>query len=75
MDDFILIRLREEISKFYDKFYVGNVECMKNLHLALLEEYYDNAIFNNLNGVELRNKKIKFLTELQDVMNDMLYCK
>lgn len=74
MDDFILILMRKEISRFYDKFYIGNVECMKNMHLTLLEEHYDSKRFDNLSRTELRNQKIEFLTELQDAVNKILYC-
>lgn len=73
MDDFLLLRLRKDISYFYDTWYAGNVKNMKIMHLMFLEEYYDSNQFKGLTGIKLRKEKIKFLEKLQNSVNEALY--
>lgn len=73
--DFIYVRIKRDILEFYDKWYIGNVKCMKALHVQLLDEYYEPGQFNGLNGKALREAKVEFLSKLQNVVDMLWDCR
>jgi hypothetical protein len=60
--DLLYLRLRRDISKWYDT--NGDSEA-KALHLHLLRKNYDPARFVSDIGLE----RVKFLTELQEIVD------
>jgi len=60
--DLLYLRLRHDISKWYDE--NGDSEA-KAMHLHLLRKYYDPAKFMGDIGLE----RVKFLTELQGIVD------
>ncbi len=60
--DFLYLRLRSDISIWYDK---NSDSEAKALHLHLLRKYYDPARFVGDIGIE----RVKFLTELQGIVD------
>jgi len=73
--DFLYERMKRDILYFYDHWYIGNVNCMKNLHVELLTKRYDPNDFKGLTAKELRRKKHIFLTNLQNTINKSLDCR
>jgi hypothetical protein len=73
--DFIYERIRNDIIYFYDNWYMGNIECMKDLHISLLDSYYEPDHFKGLTSKELRTKKRKFLIDLQNMMDKLFDCR
>jgi len=75
MYDFIYERMRRDIIKFYNNWYMGNIKCMRELHTILLDEYYTPGQFKGLRGEQLRTAKLEFLTCLQNTIDNLLECK
>lgn len=69
MRDIFYERMRRNIIQFYDENYCGGlleIEATKQLHLTILDQEYDlnNFIHGNLN-----KNRVKFLTNVQDLVN------
>lgn len=58
--------LCHDVSDWYDKYYMGDVQTMKNLHIHKLTELYDPFDFKDGN---IRAKRIEFLTMVQGVVD------
>ena len=65
--DIFLTTLIRDVSKWYDKWYVGNLIAMKDFHIKMLLSYYDSNRFRNCN--DLCKERSNFLTEVQEVVN------
>ena len=65
--DVFLITLIRDVSKWYDKWYVGNLVAMKDFHTKMLLLYYDIDRFRNCNN--LCKERSNFLTEVQEVVD------
>jgi len=65
--DIFLIALIRDISMWYDKWYMGNLIAMKELHIKTLLSYYDKDRFKKCN--DLCKERISFLTEVQEIVN------
>jgi len=65
--DIFLITLIQDISKWYDKWYMGDIIVMKNFHVKILLSHYDTDRFRKCNN--LYEERIFFLTEVQDIVN------
>jgi len=65
--DVFLITLIRDVSKWYDKWYVGNLVAMKDFHIKMLLLYYDIDRFRNCNN--LCKERSNFLTEVQEVVD------
>lgn len=73
--DFIYERIKHDIIYFYDNWYIGNIKCMKDLHISLLDKYYKPEQFRGLTVEELRIQKHEFLTDLQNTIDKLFDCK
>ena len=65
--DVFLITLIRDVSKWYDKWYIGNLVAMKDFHTKMLLLYYDIDRFRNCNN--LCKERSNFLTEVQEVVD------
>jgi hypothetical protein len=65
--DIFLITLIQDISKWYDKWYKGNLVAMKKLHINTLLSNYDPDRFKKCNN--LCEERKKFLAEIQETVN------
>jgi len=65
--DIFLITLIRDVSKWYDKWYKGNLIAMKELHIRTLLSYYDKDRFRKCNS--LYDERIFFLTEVQEIVD------
>lgn len=67
MKDIFLIILIRDISKWYDKWYMGNLHAMKSLHIEMLISHYDPKRFRECEN--LYKERIKFLAEVQKLVD------
>jgi hypothetical protein len=64
--DFFFTRLKQEVYKFYTKYYFGiDRKWKRRYHITLMREYYEPAVFNGLYPRELRIHKEEFLAMIQ----------
>ena len=70
--DIFLITLIQDVSKWYDKWYVGNLIAMKDLHIKMLLSYYDKERF--VKCTSLCKERILFLTEVQEIVDISINC-
>ena len=68
--DVFLVTLIRDVSKWYDKWYVGNLVAMKDFHTKMLLLYYDIDRFRNCNN--LCKERSNFLTEVQEVVDNSI---
>lgn len=66
-EDIFLITLIRDVSKWYDKWYIGNLIAMKDFHIKMLISYYDVNRFRNCSN--LYTERLNFLTEVQEIVN------
>jgi len=72
MSDFILLRLRNDIETFYDEFFQGDAVAKRQLHLTLLEHYYDPTYFASAEDLSVARNT--FLERLSDLVEET-YCE
>lgn len=64
--DFFFTRLKQEVHKFYTKYYFGiDRKWKRHYHIKLMKEYYEPATFNGLYPKKLRAHKEEFLSMIQ----------
>jgi hypothetical protein len=68
--DIFLITLTRDVSKWYDKWYKGNLKAVKTLHLRILLENYDPSRFRYCNN--LNTERMLFLVEVQTMVDERL---
>jgi hypothetical protein len=68
--EFLLIRLIQDVTWFYDQYYRGDpyVRC---LHLVFLEEMFNPERFKNTEN--LASERVAFLTEVQEEVDRVIY--
>ncbi len=65
--DIFLITLILDVSKWYDRWYAGNLIAMKTLHLQLLLAHYEPKRFEECDN--LYKERVQFLVEVQEIMD------
>jgi len=68
--DIFLITIVRDVSKWYDKWYTGNINAVKGLHLYELLEHYDPKRFRDCE--DLSEERVQFLVEVQEIMNEQV---
>jgi len=63
-------RFKTDITKHYDQNQPLDELC-KMRHLMYLEHYYDHSRFQNCEC--LQDERVKFLTELQEMVDSLLF--